>query len=137
MGFNGSGKATNSEIDSRVEKCFELMLQEKIKYDDYLKFAKDEYGVHRNQANSIWVKARDMRNEHLLERLEDEIANAVLELEEYENDMLASDSNQADALRLKAKDMKFKIKKLYVERSEITHKGNITINVDFSDNTAI
>lgn len=109
------------------------MLQEKIKYDDYLKFAKDEYGVHRNQANSIWVKARDMRNEHLLERLEDEIANAVLELEEYENDMLASDSNQADALRLKAKDMKFKIKKLYVERSEITHKGNITINVDFSE----
>lgn len=132
MGF-GEIKSTQAEMDSRVEKCFELMLQEKIKYDDYLAFAKDEYGISRNTANAIWVKARDVRNEHLMERLEDEIANAVLELEEYENEMLASDNNQADALRLKAKDMKYKIKGLYQERMKIDMNAKIqTINVDFS-----
>lgn len=131
MGF-GNNKSTDAEMDSRVEKCFELMYQDKIKYDDYLKFARDKYGYHRNQANAIWVKARDMRNQYLIERLEDEIANAVLELEEYENEMLAQDGPQYDGLRLKAKDMKYKIKGLYTERLRL--EGTITHEVVFEFN---
>ena len=130
MGF-GKTKSTDAEMEARVEKCFELMYQDKLKYDDYLTFARDEYGYHRNQANTIWVKARDIRNEYLRERLDDEITNAIVELEEYEIEMLASDSNQADALRLKAKDMKFKIKGLYTERIKLDARIE-TINVDFS-----
>jgi hypothetical protein len=117
-------------MEARIEKCFELMYQNKLRYDDYLTFAKDEYGYHRNQANAIWVKARDIRNEYLRERLDDEITNAIVELEEYENEMLASDSNQADGLRLKAKDMKFKIKGLYTEKIRLDAKIDV-INVQF------
>ena len=128
----GNKKSTDAEMEARIEKCFELMYQDKIRYDDYLKFAKDEYGYHRNQANTIWVKARDIRNEYLRERLDDEISNAILELEEYENEMLASDSNQADALRLKDKDMKYKIKGLYTEKIRLDAKIDV-INVSFGE----
>ena len=131
MGF-GKTKSTDAEMEARVEKCFELMYQDKLKYDDYLTFARDEYGYHRNQANAIWVKARDLRNQHLLERLEDEIANAVEELESYENEMLAQEGAQYDALRLKAKDMKYKIKGLYTERLRL--EGTITHEVVFEFN---
>ena len=128
MGF-GEVKSTKAEMDERVETCLSKMLQDKVRYDDYLSFARDEYGYHRTQANEIWKRARDLRNQLMLERLEDELVNAVEELEQYEMEMLASDNNQADALRLKAKDMKYKIKGLYQERIRL--EGNINTIVKF------
>ena len=130
----GNNKSTDAEMEARVEKCFELMYQDKIRYDDYLKFARDEYGYHRTQANVIWVRARDLRNAYLLERLEDEIATAVEELESYENEMLAQEGAQYDGLRLKAKDMKYRIKGLYEQRIRLEGRVNHVIEVNFGDN---
>lgn len=136
MGF-GEGKITKTEMDERVETCLSKMIQERIKYDDYLSFAKDEYGIARNTANNVWLKARDMRNQLMMERLEDELVNAVEELEQYEMEMLSSDNNQADALRLKAKDMKYKIKGLYQERIRLEGNINTTIKFEWGDSNTI
>lgn len=133
MGF-GVSKSSKAEMDERVEVALTKMIQERIKYDDYLSFARDEYGYHRTQANEIWKRARDLRNQYMLERVEDEIVNAVEELEQYEMEMLASDNQQADALRLRAKDMKYKIKGLYQERIRLEGNINTTIKFEWGDN---
>ena len=130
MGWEGvSHKATNEEMRQRVEEALGMMLDDNVKYVDYLSYAQDKYGIARTPANNVWVRARDLRNQLLMERLDDEIANAVLELEQFEQEMISSDNQQADALRLRAKDMKYKIKGLYQERIKL--EGNITTTIQF------
>lgn len=121
-------KTNSSEHESRVEKALELMLTERIKYDDYLKFAKDEYGISRNAANNIWVGAREVRREYFKEAVEDNIINAIQELYDYEERMLTDDE---PALELKAKELRYKISGLFKERFEVEHKGDLNINLSW------
>jgi hypothetical protein len=118
-------KKTNStEQESRVEKALEMMLVDKIKYDDYLAFAKDEYGISRNAANNIWTSARELRREYFKDAIEDNIIDALEELREYEERMLLEEE---PGLELKAKELKYKIQGLFKERFEVKHEGEITI----------
>ena len=121
-------KTNSSEHESRVEKALELMLTERIKYDDYLKFAKDEYGISRNAANNIWVGAREIRREYFKEAVEDNIINAIQELYDYEERMLTDDE---PGLELKAKELRYKISGLFKERFEVEHKGELNINLNW------
>jgi hypothetical protein len=121
-------KTNSSEHESRVEKALELMLTERIKYDDYLKFAKDEYGISRNAANNIWVGAREIRREYFKEAVEDNIINAIQELYDYEERMLTDDE---PGLELKAKELRYKISGLFKERFEVEHKGELNINLSW------
>ena len=125
-------KKTNStEQEVRVEKALELMLIDKIKYDDYLTFAKDEYGISRNAANNVWISARTLRREYFKDAIEDNIIDALEELREYENRMLQDDE---PALELKAKELKYKIQGLFKERFEVKHEGEIKIITSWGNN---
>jgi hypothetical protein len=122
-------KKTNStEQESRVEKALEMMLVDKIKYDDYLAFAKDEYGISRNAANNIWISARELRREYFKDAIEDNIIDALEELREYENRMLLEEE---PGLELKAKELKYKIQGLFKERFEVKHEGELNINLNW------
>ena len=125
-------KKTNStEQETRVEKALELMLVDKIKYDDYLAFAKDEYGISRNAANNIWISARELRREFFKDAIEDNIIDAVQELRDYEERMLQDDEPGHE---LKAKELRYKIQGLFKERFEVQHKGEIKIITSWGEN---
>lgn len=122
-------KTNSSEQDARVEKALELMMVDKIKYDDYLSFAKNEYGISRTAANNIWISARELRREYFKDQIEDNLITAIQELEEYERRMLTGDE---PGLELKAKELRYKIQGLFKERFEVKHEGEIKIITNWS-----
>jgi hypothetical protein len=117
-------KTNSTEQESRVEKALELMLINKIKYDDYLAFAKDEYGISRNAANNIWVSARELRREYFKDAIEDSIIDALQELREYEERMLII---AEPGHELKAKELRYKIQGLFKERFDIKVESNLKL----------
>ncbi len=124
----GSNKINNSELDARVEEALQLMLVERIKYDDYLKFAKKEYDISRNAANNYWVKAREARRAYFSDKVEDNIITAIQELEELESRARLGDGHASLGVELKAKEIKFKIQGIFQERLQVDHSGEIKLN---------
>ena len=124
----GSNKINNSELDAGVEKALQLMLIDRIKYDDYLKFAKSEYDISRNAANNYWVKAREARREYFSDKVEDNIITAIQELEELESRARLGDGHASLGVELKAKEIKFKIQGIFQERLQVEHNGEIKLN---------
>lgn len=118
-------KTNSTEQEVRVEKALNLMLVERIKYNDYLAFAKDKYGISRNAANNIWTSARELRREYFKDQIEDNIISALQELQEYEERMLNGDE---PGLELKAKELKYKIQGLFKERFDVNIKSEIKLN---------
>jgi hypothetical protein len=128
-------KTNSTEQELRVEKALEMMLIDKIKYDDYLAFAKDEYGISRNAANNIWISARELRRGYFKDAIEDNIIDALEELREYEERML---SDNEPGYEIKAKELRYKIQGLFKERFEVKHEGEITIKTTWGpDNNVI
>ncbi len=124
----GSNKINNSELDARVEEALQLMLIDRIKYDDYLKFAKKEYDISRNAANNYWVKAREARRAYFSDKVEDNIITAIQELEELESRARLGDGHASLGVELKAKEIKFKIQGIFQERLQVDHSGEIKLN---------
>jgi len=126
-------KTNSTEQEARVEKALELMLVDKIKYDDYLAFAKDEYGISRNAANNIWISARELRREYFKDAIEDNIIDALEELREYEERMLTNDE---PGYEIKAKELRYKIQGLFKERFEVKHEGELIIKTTWGNEDA-
>ena len=120
-------KTNSIEQEARVELCLEKMLIDRIKYADYLTWAKDKYGISRNAANNIWTSARELRREYFKDSIEDNIITAITELENLELRAQQHDDASHKSVELKAKEIKYKIQGLFKERYEVEHKGVVEL----------
>ena len=122
-------KSNKIEHKEHLDECVEYILENKSGWTQFTSWAREKYHINNRQANDMWKDAWLILNENFNDSIKESANKALMELEQIKLSAIEADDRRVwlDTLKYQAK-----IQGAEIERSEVEHKGNITINVDFS-----
>lgn len=122
-------KLPGSEIQNRVDKCFELRYKSEgsLKFREWIAYCHENYGdKSEKQYTAYWTKASEMYSEDWREKLNRTLDPAV-------NELISLLASEDEKIRQRAIDQIMKYTGNDVDKVENKIEGNITIDVNFGD----
>ena len=122
-------KSNKQEYQNNIDESVEYILENKSGWTQYTNWAREKYHINNRQANDMWKDAWVILNEQFNDSIRESANKALIELEQIKMSAIEAEDRRTwlDVVKYQAK-----IQGAEIERHEIEHKGNITINVDFS-----
>ena len=122
-------KSNKIEHTQHIDESVEYILENKCGWTHYTTWARERYDINNKHANQMWKDAWEVINELFEDNIRQSVNETLVKLENLE--MMALEENDRRTM-LEIIKYRNKIRGGEIERHEIEHKGNITINVDFS-----
>ena len=88
----------------------------------------EKQGTNRQRANRVWTEAWGIITDDFEDNVKQSIAETMLKLEQIEESAMADNDRR---MWLEVVKYRNKIKGGEIERHQVEHKGNVTINVNF------
>ncbi|WP_445780298.1 hypothetical protein [Shewanella sp.] len=125
-------KSNKIEHEHHIDESVEHILENKSGWTQYTTWAREKYHINNRQANDMWKNAWKVINTLFEENIQQSVNEALVSLERLEQ--MALEENDRRTL-LEIIKYRNKIRGGEVERHHHEIKGNLTINVNFSDNS--
>ncbi len=124
------GKSNKVEYQQHIDESVEYILENKSGWTQYTSWAREKYHINNRQANDMWKDAWVILNDEFSDNIRESANKALIELEQIKMSAIEAEDRRTwlDAIKYQAK-----IQGAEIERHQHEVKGNITINVDFSE----
>ena len=123
-------KSNKVEYQQHIDESVEYILQNKSGWTQYTQWAREKYDINNKMANQMWKDAWVILNDEFSDNIRESANKALLELEQIKLSAIEADDRRTwlDVVKYQAK-----IQGAEIERHEVEHKGNVTINVSFGE----
>ena len=126
------GKANKIENIQNLQECVNYIMDNRAGWSSFTSWYMEKYGANRKYANVVWKSAWEIIMEDFEDNVRQSVNETLLELE-----VLKEEAREDGDRKIWLEVVKYqnKIRGGEVERHTHEVKGNITIDVNFSDDT--
>ncbi len=123
-------KSNKIENIQNLQECVDYILDNRAGWSSFTSWHMEKYGANRKYSNQVWKSAWGIIMEDFEDNVKQSVNETLLELQVLKEEA----RNDGDKkIWLEVLKYQSKIRGGEVERHQHEVKGNITINVDFSD----
>ena len=123
-----NNKANKVEHTQNLQECVDYIMDNRSGWSQFTEWYMEKQGTNRQRANRVWTEAWGIITDDFEDNVKQSIAETMLKLEQIEESAMADNDRR---MWLEVVKYRNKIKGGEIERHQIEHKGNITINVNF------
>ena len=121
-------KSNKIQHTQHIEECVEYILENHSGWTQFTTWAREKYGINNRQANQLWKDAWVVISEDFTESVKQSVDETLVKLELLEEEARAEGDRRIWLEVLKYRN---KIRGGEIERSEVEHKGEIKINLQW------
>jgi hypothetical protein len=121
-------KSNNIEHTKNLQECVDYIMNERSGWSQFTQWYMEKQGTSRQRANRVWTEAWAIITEDFEDNVKQSISEAMLKLEAIEESAVADNDRR---MWLEVVKYRNKIKGGEIERSEVEHKGEIKINLQW------
>lgn len=123
-----NNKANKVEHTQNLQECVDYIMDNRSGWSQFTEWYMEKQGTNRQRANRVWTEAWGIITDDFEDNVKQSIAETMLKLEQIEESAMADNDRR---MWLEVVKYRNKIKGGEIERHQIEHKGNVTINVNF------
>ena len=123
-----NNKANKVEHTQNLQECVDYIMDNRSGWSQFTVWYMEKQGTNRQRANRVWTEAWGIITDDFEDNVKQSIAETMLKLEQIEESAMADNDRR---MWLEVVKYRNKIKGGEIERHQIEHKGNVTINVNF------
>ena len=123
-----NNKANKVEHTQNLQECVDYIMDNRSGWSQFTEWYMEKQGTNRQRANRVWTEAWGIITDDFEDNVKQSIAETMLKLEQIEESAMADNDRR---MWLEVVKYRNKIKGGEIERHQVEHKGNITINVNF------
>lgn len=126
----GKTKRNMIEHNNNIQECVDYIMNERSGWSQFTSWYMEKEGTNRQRANRMWKEAWTILTEDFEDNIKESVNTALMELEVLKEEARAEGDRRVwlDIIKYQAK-----IKGAEVERHQVNVSGNLTIDVNFSD----
>ena len=124
------GKANKIENITNLQECVDYIMDNRAGWSQFTSWYMEKHSANRKYANVVWSKAWEIITEDFEDNIKQSVNETLMELEVLKEEARAENDRRIwlDVIKYQAK-----IKGAEIERHQVDVKGNISIDVNFSD----
>ena len=123
-----NNKANKVEHTQNLQECVDYIMDNRSGWSQFTVWYMEKQGTNRQRANRVWTEAWGIITDDFEDNVKQSIAETMLKLEQIEESAMADNDRR---MWLEVVKYRNKIKGGEIERHQVEHKGNVTINVNF------
>tara|TARA_R110000787_G_C13429696_1_gene445488 strand:+ start:905 stop:1285 length:381 start_codon:yes stop_codon:yes gene_type:complete len=123
-----NNKSNKVEHTQNLQECVDYIMDNRSGWSQFTVWYMEKQGTNRQRANRVWTEAWGIITDDFEDNVKQSIAETMLKLEQIEESAMADNDRR---MWLEVVKYRNKIKGGEIERHQIEHKGNVTINVNF------
>ena len=123
-----NNKANKVEHTQNLQECVDYIMDNRSGWSQFTEWYMEKQGTNRQRANRVWTEAWGIITDDFEDNVKQSIAETMLKLEQIEESAMADNDRR---MWLEVVKYRNKIKGGEIERHQVEHKGNVTINVNF------
>tara|TARA_B110000977_G_scaffold155662_1_gene198010 strand:+ start:424 stop:804 length:381 start_codon:yes stop_codon:yes gene_type:complete len=123
-----NNKSNKVEHTQNLQECVDYIMDNRSGWSQFTEWYMEKQGTNRQRANRVWTEAWGIITDDFEDNVKQSIAETMLKLEQIEESAMADNDRR---MWLEVVKYRNKIKGGEIERHQIEHKGNVTINVNF------
>tara|TARA_R110000744_G_scaffold104288_1_gene199740 strand:+ start:223 stop:603 length:381 start_codon:yes stop_codon:yes gene_type:complete len=123
-----NNKSNKVEHTQNLQECVDYIMDNRSGWSQFTEWYMEKQGTNRQRANRVWTEAWGIITDDFEDNVKQSIAETMLKLEQIEESAMADNDRR---MWLEVVKYRNKIKGGEIERHQVEHKGNITINVNF------
>lgn len=121
-------KSNKIENINNLQECVDYILEHRCGWSQFTNWYVEKYGANRKYANLVWKEAWEIISEDFSDSVKQSVDETLLKLEELEDEARAEGDRRIWLEVLKYRN---KIRGGEVERTQIEHKGELNINLNW------
>lgn len=123
-------RSNNIDYQNRIDECVEQILENKLGWTQFTLWAREKYVISNKVANQMWKDAWVILNDEFSDNIRESANKALMELEQLKLSAIEANDRRTwlDAIKYQAK-----IQGAEIERHQIDVKGDIKIDVNFTE----
>ena len=123
-----NNKANKVEHTQNLQECVDYIMDNRSGWSQFTEWYMEKQDTNRQRANRVWTEAWGIITDDFEDNVKQSIAETMLKLEQIEESAMADNDRR---MWLEVVKYRNKIKGGEIERHQVEHKGNVTINVNF------
>ena len=123
-----NNKSNKVEHTQNLQECVDYIMDNRSGWSQFTEWYMEKQGTNRQRANRVWTEAWGIITDDFEDNVKQSIAETMLKLEQIEESAMADNDRR---MWLEVVKYRNKIKGGEIERHQVEHKGNVTINVNF------
>jgi len=123
-------RSNNIDYQNRIDESVEQILENKLGWTQFTMWAREKYVISNKVANQMWKDAWVILNDEFSDNIRESANKALMELEQLKLSAIEANDRRTwlDAIKYQAK-----IQGAEIERHQIDVKGDIKIDVNFTE----
>jgi len=121
-------KSNKIEHTQHIEECVEYILENKCGWTAFTTWAREKYDINNKMANQLWKDTWAVISEDFSDSVKQSVDETLVKLERLEEEAIAEGDRRIWLEVLKYRN---KIRGGEIERTQIEHKGELNINLNW------